>query len=230
DSGIEKTCRIYVGSFIGDVTKKSMEFTNKDTDQLFKLLRWRRDVRHFKSDPIPEHAINTMQESMALAPSVGNSRPWRVVRVVSDTMRAQIIDNHQAANTSAAKLYGGEQYDHYTKLKLAGLREAPLQLAVFTDPDPKEGHGLGRQTMPETLAYSTVAAIHQMWLAARTMNIGIGWVSIIDDKQINRILDVNPEWALTAYLCIGYPEDTSDEPELQKEGWQKNENPDWMIR
>lgn len=207
-----------------------MKFTDRDTEQLFELLRWRRDVRHFKSDTIPQSAIDKLQDAMALAPSVGNSRPWRVVRVDTNTIREQIIENHRVANASAAKLYGGEQFDHYTKLKLAGLREAPLQLAIFTDPDPKQGHGLGRQTMPETLAYSTVAAIHQMWLAARTMNIGVGWVSIIDDKQINHILNVDPNWALTAYLCIGYPKEASDEPELQKAGWQKNEEPDWIVR
>ncbi|MEM9277904.1 MAG: 5,6-dimethylbenzimidazole synthase [Pseudomonadota bacterium] len=207
-----------------------MDFTEADTEKLFELLRWRRDVRSFRTDPLPEQAIINLQHAMALAPSVGNSRPWRVVRVDSQTVRQTIIENHKQANEEASRLYEGSKLKQYMDLKLAGLRTAPLQLAVFTDPDPSQGYGLGRQTMPETLAYSTVGAIHQLWLAARTMNIGVGWVSIIDDKQFNSILSVPAEWSLTAYLCIGYPEQASDEPELQRLGWQENDEPDWLVR
>ncbi|MEM9329718.1 MAG: 5,6-dimethylbenzimidazole synthase [Pseudomonadota bacterium] len=212
------------------MTKKTMLFNDKDTDRLFELLKWRRDVRHFKTTPIPKEKVRKLQQAMELAPSVGNSRPWRVVSVEQQSTREKIIDNHNAANRNAAKLYKGKKLDDYVKLKLEGLREAPLQLAVFTDPDPTQGHGLGRQTMPETLAYSTVAAIHQLWLVARTMNIGVGWVSIIDDKKLNQILEVDPSWILTGYLCIGYPKNASDEPELQREGWQQNENYEWILR
>lgn len=207
-----------------------MEFSESDTEQLFELLRWRRDVRHFKSVPVPDTAFAKMRHAMHLAPSVGNSRPWRVVRVDTPALRKKIIASHSQANEEAAKDYSGDRQDQYLKLKLAGLREAPLQLAIFTDPDPEQGHGLGRKTMPETLLYSTVSAIHQLWLVARTMNIGVGWVSILDKTDINQTLSVNPDWIFTAYLCIGYPKEASDEPELQQTGWQKNEEADWLIR
>ena len=38
--------------------------------------------------------------------------------------------------------------------------------------------------MPEMLAYSVVAAISTMWLAARAEGIGLGWVSIFDPLRI----------------------------------------------
>ena len=207
-----------------------MEFTPEDTERLVELMRWRRDVRHFRRDPIDEGSIAILQQAMALAPSVGNSRPWRVVRVDSLPIREKIVENFCSANRKAARIYDTERAEKYMKLKLAGLQEAPLQLAVFTDQNPAAGHGLGRQTMAETLNYSTVSAVHQLWLAARTMNIGVGWVSILDDKEINRILNVEPEWQLTAYLCIGYPQELSDEPELQRKGWQASEEADWLLR
>lgn len=207
-----------------------MKFADQDTRRLFELMQWRRDVRHFKPDALSDVEIENLKKAMALAPSVGNSRPWRVVVVESLPLREKVIENFKAANEKAAQKYTGEKYQRYLGLKLAGLHEAPLHLAIFTDPDPIAGHGLGRQTMPETLNYSTVSAIHQLWLAARSMNIGVGWVSILDDNALNDILHVDPGWQLTAYLCIGYPEEMSDEPELQKVGWQMNEEPEWTFR
>lgn len=207
-----------------------MKFTQSDTNAMLELLRWRRDVRHFKRDKLSNGIIEQLQQAMALAPSVGNSRPWRVVEIESNTLRNKIIENHAQANQDASKLYEDEAIKEYQALKLAGLREAPLQLAIYTDIDPCEGRGLGRQTMPETLTYSTVIAIHQLWLVARTLNVGVGWVSILDAGSLNKTLDVNPDWQLTAYLCIGYPEYNDDTPELVRTGWQDNAEKEWLKR
>jgi len=207
-----------------------MKFTDTDKASMFELLRWRRDVRHFRRNPLPEEAITEMMQAIALAPSVGNSRPWRIVRVNSDAARQKIIENHGKANKQASRLYRDYELDEYQALKLAGLNEAPLQLAVFTDSAPIEGRGLGRQTMPETLTYSTVIAIHQLWLVARTLNIGVGWVSILNCETINKTLDVDPQWQFTAYLCIGYPQYDDDTPELVRTGWQENADKEWLER
>ena len=78
----------------------------------------------------------------------------------------------------------------YARLKLAGLDDAPCQLAVFADRSTAQGAGLGRLTMPEALDYSVVNAIHTLWLAARAEGIGVGWVSILAPARIAEILDV----------------------------------------
>ena len=108
----------------------------------------------------------------------------------------------------------------YARLKLAGLEEAPSHLAVFAEPDPAQGSGLGRRTMPETVAYSAVMAVHTLWLAARAAGVGLGWVSILDPAQVQAALDVPAEWAFIGYLCLGYPAAEDDAPELEREGWE----------
>jgi 5,6-dimethylbenzimidazole synthase len=104
---------------------------------------------------------------------------------------------------------------------LAGLAEAPCQFAVFTDRATTVGHGLGRRTMPETAEYSTVAAIAMMWLAARAEDIGMGWISILDPARMNDILDVPQSWRFIGYFCLGYPQTESDQPELERVGWER---------
>ena len=189
--------------------------------QLDSLLIWRRDVRRFDNRPIDAKIIQELLDSACLAPSVGNAQPWRFVSVQSEAARLSITTHVDAENRKAANAYADQQIQsEYQKLKLHGLREAPVHLAVFCDDDAAEGRGLGRQTMPETMVYSVVMAVHNLWLTARARDIGLGWVSILEPGKVSAMLDVPDDWRFIAYLCIGYPAQESDEPELVKLGWQ----------
>lgn len=192
------------------------------------LLIWRRDVRHFRPDPLPEGAADRLRQAMELAPSVGNARPWRVMQVESPAARAALRDNFAAANRQAAAGYHGQQARDYATLKLAGLDAAPLILCIFTEADPAEGHGLGRASIPETLEQSTAMAIFSLWLTARAENLGVGMVSILDPRRVEADLAVPAGWRFTACLCIGHPETVDDTPLLHRNGWQENISRDWL--
>ena len=204
-----------------------MKFPPAAVETITDLMRWRRDVRHFRADPVPPATLERLQRVMELAPSVGNSRPWRVLMLESPDLRAAVKADFTRCNAIAANRYDGEQADAYARLKLAGLDKAPVQLAVFTDLAPAAGHGVGRQTMPETLEQSTAMAIHALWLAARAENLGLGLVSILEPAVIARLLDVPPNWRFTAYICLGWPEFTDDTPLLHRVDWQRNTATPW---
>ncbi len=102
-----------------------------------------------------------------------------------------------------------------------------MQLAVFTDTDPPEGHGLGRRTMPRTLHQSTAMAVHTLWIPARAENLGMGMVSILEPQAVERLLDVPARWELAAYLCLGYAAFDDDAPLLHRQGWQKDAASAW---
>lgn len=199
--------------------------------QLQDLFAWRRDVRRFRSDPLPEHTLQRLIETACLAPSVGLSQPWRFVIVDDPARRQAVLDNFSACNAEALEAYQGERAQLYAGLKLAGLREAPGHLAVFADRGTDVGHALGRRTMPEMADYSVVAAIATMWLAARAEGIGMGWVSILDPVIVAEALDIPPDWRLIGYFCIGYPEIEDDRPELERTGWERRRTAtDHIIR
>ncbi|MEL6683835.1 MAG: 5,6-dimethylbenzimidazole synthase [Pseudomonadota bacterium] len=204
-----------------------MKLTGAHRDALQDILLWRRDVRHFLPDPIPQKVLDRLRKAMDFAPSVGNARPWRVLQVTSTDRREAVIRNFEAANAKAAERYQDERRVAYNALKLAGLREAPVHLAIFTDCAPDAGHGLGRQTMPEMLNYSTVAAIHTLWLAARAENLGVGWVSILDPEAVAKTLDAPVGWELTGYLCLGKAASDDETPLLHRNAWQENTMTEW---
>ncbi len=184
------------------------------------LLLWRRDVRHFDTTPIAADELERLFALAGLAPSVGNARPWRFVRVTTPGLRTALADHVDEAARAAGEAYHGEQAALYASLKLHGLREAPEIVAVFCDSAPAAGHGLGIATMREALTHSTVLAIHTLWLAARARGIGLGWVSILDPAEVTAMLDVPAAWRFVALLCLGYPLAPADVPELERRGWQ----------
>lgn len=186
-----------------------------------KLLEWRRDVRRFKPDPIAPELIARLLELADLAPSVGLSQPWRFVQVSERANRDAIRASYERCNEAALNGYEGDEKALYAGLKLEGLREAPVQFAVFCDEQTGKGKGLGRQTMPETLRYSVVNAIHTFWLAARAHNVGMGWVSILEPGEVRETLKAPDGWSLVAYLCVGYPQEDHDDPELERAGWER---------
>ena len=193
--------------------------------QFIDLLLWRRDVRRFRTDPIPKDDIDGLIKEACLAPSVGNCQPWRFVKVNDTARRKAIRDSFERANQEALNEYHGERAKLYASLKLQGMDQAPVQLAVFADEQTEAGMGLGRKTMPEMLDYSAVAAVQLLWLAARVKGIGVGWVSILEPKTVQETLDVPEHWRLIAYLCIGYAQEDHVVPELVREGWQDRIDP-----
>lgn len=200
------------------------QFPPEFCDQLNDLMRWRRDVRHFQPDePVPDALLEKVLEAIRLAPSVGLSEPWRIVSVKSDAARAKALANFEAANADGLAGYSGERAKIYAGLKLSGMREAPVQLAVFCDDGTDKGAGLGAGTMPEARRYSVVSAVMNFWLAARAHGLGVGWVSILDPLQMARDLEVPEGWALVAYLCVGWPVEASDTPELEKVNWERRD-------
>ncbi|CAN7647790.1 5,6-dimethylbenzimidazole synthase [Bosea sp. LjRoot237] len=197
-------------------------FDDDFRDKLDELIAWRRDVRRFRREPVPEELLAKLLDLMQLSPSVGYSQPWRWLRVDDPGQRAAVQASFSRCNAQALADYEGERAALYARLKLAGLHEAPVQFAVFCDHGTAQGHGLGRRTMPEMLDYSVVAAITQFWLAARAHGLGLGWVSILDPAEIVGILGTPPEWKLIGYLCLGYPEEEHEVPELVRAGWESD--------
>ena len=195
-------------------------FSDSFRSDLSQLMRWRRDVRRFSNKPVDEALLMQCLDTFQLAPSVGLSEPWRIIRVNSPDMRAKAIQNFETANAAALDGYDGEKAALYSGLKLSGMRDAPEHIAVFCDDETAKGAGLGAGTMPEMRRYSVVGAINLMWLHARAHGLGMGWVSILDAPRLCADLDVPAGWSLVAYLCIGWPEANSQTPELETAGWE----------
>ena len=149
---------------------------------------------------------------------------------VDDAARRDAVRaSFERCNAEALRSQSDDRAAKYARLKLAGLDEAPCQFAVFADRTTGQGHGLGRLTMPETVDYSAVMAVHTLWLAARAEGVGLGWVSILNPEAVAAALDVPDAWTFIGYFCIGFPVEDDDVPILEREGWELRCHPGSVL-
>jgi 5,6-dimethylbenzimidazole synthase len=197
-------------------------FSQQERDIIYRVITQRRDVRRgFLPEPLSDNVLERILSAAHHAPSVGFMQPWRFILVRDPGRRAAVHALFSEANAEAAAQYQGEQRQQYTGLKLEGILEAPQNLCVLFDSQCGRGHGLGRQTMPETALYSVVCAIQNLWLAARAEEVGVGWVSILDPARLRETLDIPAHVMPVAYLCLGYVDHFADEPDLAQHGWEQ---------
>jgi 5,6-dimethylbenzimidazole synthase len=197
-------------------------FNDAEREAVYRVIAERRDVRRgFLDTPLPDDLIERLLAAAHSAPSVGLMQPSRFIVIRDPGIRKAVHQIFETANGRAAASYNGERAEQYSALKLEGILEAPQNLCVLCDQTNGRGHGLGRQTMPETAIYSTVCAIQNLWLAARSEGVGVGWVSILDPTKLCDLLSIPAHLTLVAYLCFGYVERFSSEPDLERFGWEK---------
>ena len=200
------------------------EFSNLDQDLIHRLILARRDIRQFRPEPISENALFRILGAAHAAPSVGLMQPWNFILIDSLDIRRQIKSSFAAVNArEQGKLEGDPRSELYGSLKLEGILEAPLNIAVTCDHSRGGPFVLGRGPMPRTAAYSVCLAIENLWLAARVEGVGVGWVSILDPEAVAKLLELPPEVELIAYLCIGYPIEFRPKPLLEEVGWRTRE-------
>ncbi|HWC89086.1 MAG TPA: 5,6-dimethylbenzimidazole synthase, partial [Pirellulales bacterium] len=187
---------------------------------LYEAIYSRRDVRRFRSDPVPDDVLARLLDAAHHAGSVGFMQPWNFILIRQRETREQVRAMFDEASRAAAESYAGPRRQLYDSLKLEGILESALNLCVTCDRS-RGGQVLGRHTIFDTDVYSTCCAVQNLWLAARAEGVGVGWVSILEPERLGRLLAL-PEAVLpVAYLCVGYPQEFDEQPMLERVGWRE---------
>ena len=199
---------------------RPLEFGPAEKQGVYDAIYKRRDVRgQFLPDPIPEPLLYKLLDAAHHSGSVGFMQPWSFLIIRSEQVKTKVKELFEEANEAAAKVFEGEKRQLYSRLKLQGIIEAPLNLCVTCDSTRHGPNVLGRHTIPETDVYSTVCAVQTFWLAARAEGIGVGWVSIFDPAKLRQVLGIPAHVVPVAYLCVGYVSEFAPRPDLETAGW-----------
>jgi 5,6-dimethylbenzimidazole synthase len=187
---------------------------------VYQAIFSRRDVRgQFLPTPVPDDVLGRLLMAAHHAPSVGFMQPWNFLLVRSDEVKQRVQGVFKEANAEAARMFPDEKREIYSKLKLQGILEAPINLCITCDRTRSGPVVLGRTHMPTMDLYSSVCAVQNLWLAARAEGVGVGWVSIFHEQALQDALGIPHHIVPIAYLCIGYVSHFNDKPELEKAGW-----------
>jgi 5,6-dimethylbenzimidazole synthase len=196
--------------------------TGSEKEGLYKAIFSRRDVRsHFVGSEIPNDVLLRILNAAHHAPSVGFSQPWNFILIKDRTIRQKVKESFlRERDRSISMLDGNEQrQNQYVSLKLEGIMESAINICVTYDPTRFGPFVLGRTSIEETGVYSVACAIQNLWLAARAEGVGVGWVSILANKDLEKILAIPPHVRPVAYLCLGYVSEFADKPDLERAGW-----------
>lgn len=204
-------------------------FTPEDALMLESILMNRRDVRgnRFTQEPVSDADLDRILRAAQYAPSVGFSQPWQFVVITDALVKNAVKESFTAVNNQAVTEFDQDKQAIYNQLKLEGITEAPVNIAVFYAPE--KGLVLGQSSMQEAGLYSVVCAVQNMWLMARSLNLGMGWVSILNPEEVKTIVHAPSDYRLVAYLCIGHVDYFLPQPELELRNWNSRKPGESLI-
>jgi 5,6-dimethylbenzimidazole synthase len=198
------------------------DFNDSERAAVYKAITLRRDIRRqFETAHIPQDVLVRILTAAHRAGSVGFMQPWDFIVIEDHKIRQAVLDSFERERHRAAEFYETERKELFLSLKLEGILESALNLCVTCDRSRGGPHVLGRSSILETDLYSTCCAVQNLWLAARTEGIGVGWVSILDPKELACILGLPDQVLPVAYLCMGYVREFPITPDLERAGWRQ---------
>jgi 5,6-dimethylbenzimidazole synthase len=202
-------------------------FSQAERNAVYSAIFQRRDMRHFRNDPIDEDIMQRLFAAAHAAPSVGFMQPWRFIRISDDQVKRAlhaIVDTEREKTQQAL----GKRGDEFSRLKVEGILDC-AEVVVVTLCEQREQYVFGRRTLPEMDICSCACAIQNLWLAARCENIGVGWVSLFDPEQVKQLLAMPADTQPLAILCIGHVDAFYDAPMLEQQQWDTRRQLDTLI-
>ncbi len=199
-------------------------FSLPERAAVYRAIESRRDIRQFLPDPVPDDVLERLLGAAHHAPSVGYSQPWDFVLITDPSVKQQLKVLADRERQVQKLYFENARAAHFLTLKLEGLMEAPLVMVITANMERGGPEVLGRHTMEETTLYSVACAVENLWLAARAEGIGVGWVSLFENRHLRHALGIPAGIQPVAVLCLGYTEHFPAEPQLKTSGWAEPES------
>ncbi|MEN0052104.1 MAG: nicotinate-nucleotide--dimethylbenzimidazole phosphoribosyltransferase [Mucilaginibacter sp.] len=189
---------------------------------LEELLRSRRDTRHFKPDAVSDEVIEKALAAGHMAPSVGLTDATRYYIIRDESVKRAIKDIFEEYNNKAFELIESQpQKSLYATLKLEGIVDAPVGLLVCYDRSVLNNFTIGTIASNDTIKFSAVCAVQNIWLSLTEQGYSMGWVSILNYHRFKKLLNLPEEIEPLGYFCVGKPAtDYDQQPMLQQLGWK----------
>ena len=198
----------------------SEDFSQDEKNGFYKAVFSRRDVRsHFTSKAIDDKTLSRILNAAHHAPSVGFSQPWNFILIKDHETRKKIKKSFDDERVRSSDLIKDPKRSRYLSLRLEGILDSAVNICVTYDPSKFGPFVIGRSSIPETGIYSVCCAIQNLWLAARTEGIGLGWVSILSNDDLKKTLEIPEHVVPVAYLCLGHVSEFAQKPDLETVGW-----------
>jgi 5,6-dimethylbenzimidazole synthase len=188
---------------------------------LYEAIHARRDVRgQFTGTPISQAVLEKILTAAHAAPSVGLTQPWDFILIEDQQLRKQFHSHVQQERDTFAATLDASAAERFATIKIDGILESSLSIAVTYDPSRGSPAVLGRHAIADAGLYSVCLAIQNLWLAATAEGLGVGWVSFYREDFLRGLLTIPTGIRPVAWLCIGPVTHLEKTPDLERAGWR----------
>ena len=149
-------------------------------ESLLALLKSRRSIRRYRSDPVPDEMVEQLLEAGRWAPSASNRQPWDFIVVRDEAIRQQVA-----------------QHAAFYFIKWAQVEEAPLLIVLCGNVRNR----FYRQFLHEDVGL----AGSQIMLQAKALGLGTCWIGALDRKAVAGILKIPEHLEIVGLLTVGFP-------------------------
>jgi nitroreductase len=176
--------------------------SNQESD-FWNVVKNRRSVRKFKSDPVPEAKIRQIIDAARMAPTSGNQQPWKFLvirdrKVIDQIMEGCVIAvmTHYEAKPGATETR--EQYAEKVRKSLSsGYFSAPVFIVILTDNNSK---------YPDYNHWDGPLAAGYLMLAARASGYGTVFITdAIPDNVTKEVLQIPDNYTRVCITPLGVP-------------------------
>jgi len=152
------------------------------------LVKKRRSIRKYTSDPVPREMIETCIEAARHAPSASNTQGWRFYvtegdlkdRLVKVGLGGVIVPNAFALAAPVIVVLG-------------------MELSVVT-----HRLGAGLKSIDYHLIDAGIAGEHFI-LQAAELGLGTCWIGWFNKKAVRSLLGIPLSWDIPALITLGFP-------------------------
>lgn len=213
------------------MSSSDFRYSDAEIVALWRVMRERRDMRHFVppeiAEPLPDGLVERLVEAAHLAPSVGFMQPWRFIRITDRLLRTKMHALVEAEKEATAATLPSRN-DEFRSVKIEGILDCGEVLVVVLMPN-RDKHIIGRRMLPEMDVASVGCAIQNMWLAARAEGVGLGWVSFFNPDDLSHLLGLPEGARALGILCIGRVPAFYPRPMFEDAGWGRRLTPDQVL-
>lgn len=148
---------------------------------IYEVIRARRSVRKYRSDPLPEEKLQRIWEAVRWAPSACNIQPWLFLIVKSQATRNRLMGIIQS-----------------------WALEAPVLVVALGNRETA-----WRRDNESIHPVDVAIAVEHLVLAATAEGFGTCWICAFDRRRLSKALNIAPELDPVAVVPIGYSADDS---------------------
>lgn len=155
---------------------------------LLDLLRHRKSVRDFLDRPVEREKVMMCLEAARLAPSAGNSQPWKFI----------VVDDKELKKTLCSAAFSGV-YSINSFCKMA-----PVIVVVVSEKSKFLARigGMFRDTKYYLIDIGI--AIEHFVLQAEDLGLGTCWIGWFNEKMAKSILNIPQHKKIDILIALGY--------------------------